>query len=96
MKKNHLNGPLSNAVQHSVQRYFRQLNGEQVTGIYEMVLQETERPLLEVTMQEVGGNQTRAAKMLGINRNTLRKKTSPVRARSVTPRRVVLFTFISG
>ena len=74
MKKNHLDGPLSNAVQHSVQRYFRQLNGEQVTGIYDMVLQETERPLLEVTMQEVGGNQTRAAKMLGINRNTLRKK----------------------
>ena len=74
MKKNHLNGPLSNAVQHSVQRYFRQLNGEQVTGIYDMVLQETERPLLEVTLPEVGGNQTRAAKMLGINRNTLRKK----------------------
>ena len=74
MKKNHLNGPLSNAVQHSVQRYFRQLNGEQVTGIYDMVLQETERPLLEVTMHEVGGNQTRAAKLLGINRNTLRKK----------------------
>jgi Fis family transcriptional regulator len=74
MKKNHLNGPLSNAVQHSVQRYFKQLNGEQVTGIYNMVLQETERPLLEVTMQEVGGNQTHAAKMLGINRNTLRKK----------------------
>ena len=74
MKKNHLNGPLSNAVQHSVQRYFRQLNGEQVTGIYDMVLQETERPLLEVIMHETGGNQTRAAKMLGINRNTLRKK----------------------
>jgi len=58
MKKDQLNGPLSNAVQHSVQRYFRQLNGEQVTGIYDMVLQETERPLLEVTMHEVGGNQT--------------------------------------
>ena len=74
MKKDHLSGPLSIAVQQSMQRYFRQLNGEQVTGIYDMVLQETERPLLEVTMLEVGGNQTRAAKMLGINRNTLRKK----------------------
>ena len=74
MKKNRLNGPLSDAVQHSVERYFRQLNGEEVTGIYDMVLQETERPLLAVTMQKTGGNQTRAAKMLGINRNTLRKK----------------------
>jgi Fis family transcriptional regulator len=74
MKRSNLNGPLSDAVQHSVQRYFKQLNGEQVTGIYDMVLQETERPLLEVTMREAGGNQTRAARMLGINRNTLRKK----------------------
>ena len=74
MKKSQSNGLLSNAVQHSVQRYFSQLNGEQVTGIYDMVLQETERPLLKVTMHEVGGNQTRAAKMLGIYRNTLRKK----------------------
>ena len=74
MKKNELNEPLSNAVQNSVQRYFRQLNGEEVTGIYDMVLQETERPLLKVIMSETKGNQTRAAKILGINRNTLRKK----------------------
>ena len=68
------NEPLSNAVQNSVQRYFRQLNGEEVTGIYDMVLQEIERPLLKVIMSETKGNQTRAAKILGINRNTLRKK----------------------
>ena len=74
MKKNELNERLSNAVQNSMQRYFRQLNGEKVTGIYDMVLQETERPLLEVIMSEAKGNQTRAAKMLGFNRNTLRKK----------------------
>ena len=54
--------------------YFDQLNGEEVTGIYEMVLKETERPLLEITMEQARGNQTRAAKMLGINRNTLKKK----------------------
>jgi Fis family transcriptional regulator len=74
MKKNSLRGSLSNAVELSVQQYFEQLNGEKVTGIYDMVLRETERPLLEVTMTQTQGNQTRAAKMLGINRNTLRKK----------------------
>ena len=68
--------PLSEAVNNSLQLYFRQLNGEEVSGIYEMVLQETERPLLEVVMHQAEGNQTRAAKILGINRNTLRKKLS--------------------
>ena len=74
MKKKNINGPLSDAVKNSVAHYFDQLNGEEVTGIYEMVLKETERPLLEITMEQARGNQTRAAKMLGINRNTLKKK----------------------
>ena len=74
MKKKNINGPLSDAVKNSVTHYFDQLNGEEVTGIYEMVLKETERPLLEITMEQARGNQTRAAKMLGINRNTLKKK----------------------
>ena len=69
-----VNGPLSEAVRNSLKQYFKQLNGEEVSGIYEMVLQETERPLLEVIMHQADGNQTRAAKMLGVNRNTLRKK----------------------
>ena len=74
MKQKNLNEPLSRAVQLSVKNYFKELNGEEVTGVYDMVLRETERPLLEVTMEQAGGNQTRAARMLGINRNTLRKK----------------------
>jgi Fis family transcriptional regulator len=39
-----------------------------------MVLTAVERPMLEVIMKQAGGNQTVAAQMLGINRNTLRKK----------------------
>ena len=74
MTNKYINGPLSNAVHDSVQHYFKELDGEEAVGIYDMVLQETERPLLQVTMQQAGGNQTRAARMLGINRNTLRKK----------------------
>ena len=39
-----------------------------------MVLKSVERPMLEVILLQAGGNQTLAAEMLGINRNTLRKK----------------------
>tara|TARA_Y100001001_G_scaffold37316_1_gene31179 strand:- start:6625 stop:6801 length:177 start_codon:yes stop_codon:yes gene_type:complete len=50
------------------------LNGAQPAPVYDMVLREVERPLLEVVMQQTNGNQSRAAEVLGINRNTLRKK----------------------
>ncbi len=43
-------------------------------GLYDKVLQEVERPLLQLTLQQCGGNQIKAAALLGINRNTLRKK----------------------
>lgn len=66
--------PLNHHVKHSIERYFRELNGAQPASVYDMVLREVERPLLEVVMQETNGNQSRAAEILGINRNTLRKK----------------------
>ena len=43
-------------------------------GLYRLVMAEVERPLLEVALKHADGNQTRAAKVLGINRATLRKK----------------------
>lgn len=43
-------------------------------GLYDRVLQEIERPLLQITLAECRGNQLRAAELLGLNRNTLRKK----------------------
>lgn len=45
-------------------------------GLYERVMQEVERPLLRATLQLVNGNQKKAALILGMNRNTLRKKLS--------------------
>ena len=43
-------------------------------NLYSLVIERVERPLIELTLQAVRGNQIRAAKILGINRNTLRKK----------------------
>ncbi|ALZ75982.1 MAG: DNA-binding transcriptional regulator Fis [Rheinheimera sp.] len=66
--------PLSNAVQKAVANYLQQLNGQDVNDLYELVLSELERPLLEEVMKYTRGNQTRAANLMGINRGTLRKK----------------------
>jgi Fis family transcriptional regulator len=55
-------------------KYFKDLDGEEPQAIYEMVIGCVEKPLLEVILKHAQGNQTRAAELLGINRNTLRKK----------------------
>ena len=65
---------ISASVQGALETYFRDLDGEKPAAIYEMVLRSVERPMLEVVLRQAGGNQTLAAEMLGINRNTLRKK----------------------
>ena len=65
--------PLCDCVERSLDRYFDHLNGEEPSEVYAMVLAEVERPLLEVVMKWSDNSQTRAARILGINRNTLRK-----------------------
>jgi Fis family transcriptional regulator len=63
-------------IQRALDRYFKDLDGELPSGIYDMVLKSVERPMLETVMRHADGKQTVAADMLGINRNTLRKKLS--------------------
>ena len=65
---------LSSTVRKVMKQYFKDLDGERCTGIYEMVVAAVEKPMLEVVMFQAHGNQTRAAELLGVNRNTLRKK----------------------
>jgi Fis family transcriptional regulator, factor for inversion stimulation protein len=65
---------ISLAVRKVMKQYFKDLDGEKCTGIYEMVVNAVEKPMLEVVMLQAHGNQTRAAELLGLNRNTLRKK----------------------
>jgi Fis family transcriptional regulator, factor for inversion stimulation protein len=65
---------LSDAVKESLEEYFTHLNGEPPHAIYDMVLGCVEKPMLEYILNHVGGNQSKAAEILGLNRNTLRKK----------------------
>lgn len=51
----------------------------ELTGLYNIVLEQVEKPLIELALQVNRGNQVRSAKMLGINRNTLKKKIDTYR-----------------
>ncbi len=66
--------PLYESVLNSVNNFLNNPANAGTTDLYEIVLSEVERPLLDRVMQHVHGNQTRAARMMGINRGTLRKK----------------------
>ena len=68
------NNDISACFSGALETYFRDLDGETPGPIYEMVIKSVERPMFELILQQAGGNQTLAADMLGINRNTLRKK----------------------
>jgi Fis family transcriptional regulator len=65
---------LRDSVELSMDNYFKHLDGQPVTNVYEMVLAEVEAPMLEVVMKHTRHNQTKAAQVLGLNRGTLRKK----------------------
>ncbi|MEX2480511.1 MAG: helix-turn-helix domain-containing protein [Gammaproteobacteria bacterium] len=66
--------PLCEMVRNSLDRYFADLNGEPPANLYELVIAQVERPLLERVMQETRGNISRAAQLLGMNRATLRTR----------------------
>ena len=61
---------------------FSRMEGDELDGLYRLVIAEVEGSLLEAVMEETAGNQGRAARILGINRGTLRKK---LRAHGLVP-----------
>ena len=66
---------LGSAVERHLNEYFFAHKEElPASGLYERVLREVERPLIELSLAATRGNQIRAARLLGLNRNTLRKK----------------------
>ncbi len=66
---------LGATVYQFLEAYFEDHQGDlPCSGLYQVVLQEIEKPLIEITLKAVEGNQKKASEILGINRNTLRKK----------------------
>ena len=58
----------------ALRRYFKVLDGNKATNVFEMVIKEVEKPMLEEVMKFCNGNKSQASKILGINRVTLRTK----------------------
>jgi Fis family transcriptional regulator len=71
-----LNGSndICRSVDRSLDEYFKRLDGEMPSGVYDMVIGHVERALLSSIMTRAEGNQTQAADILGMNRTTLRAK----------------------
>jgi len=65
---------LNASIRSSLSQYLNDLSGENPGNIYDLVMQQVEAPLLELILEHVDGNQSKAAEYLGINRGTLRKK----------------------
>ena len=65
---------IEECVRASLEDYLRDLGGTEPDGMYNMVVNVVEKPLLEVVMNHAEHNQSKAAQWLGLNRNTLRKK----------------------
>ena len=65
---------LENWLQKTVKQYVVAMHGHDNGKLYDLIMSGVEKPLIEMVLNETGGNQTQAASILGINRNTLRKK----------------------
>jgi Fis family transcriptional regulator len=65
---------LRDAAARVVRRYLQDLNGTACGDLYNLMLRQVERPVLEEALRHCNGNLTRAAELLGMNRATLRKK----------------------
>jgi Fis family transcriptional regulator len=67
-------GSLGVHVREVMQKYFSDMDGHQPTEVYELILSQIEIPLFESVLDYTGGNVSRAAEILGLNRGTFRNR----------------------
>lgn len=66
--------PLARFVEQKIAHYFSHLEGQPAQALYDLVIKEAEKGLFRIVMEITNGNQSKAAKMLGIARGTFRTK----------------------
>ena len=65
---------ISKTVGRAVEAYIADMEDQEITDLYELVLKEVEAPMLNSALRHTGNNQSKTAAMLGLSRGTLRKK----------------------
>ena len=65
---------LSDCVEETLRNYFRDLEGEDTSDLYDLVISEVEKPLFEVVLNQYNGNISRTAQALGLNRGTVLRR----------------------
>jgi Fis family transcriptional regulator len=73
---------LDQALINSLNIYFEQLGDQKPHALHEMVLEAIEKPLIRYVLEKTHGNLSKTAEMLGLSRNTLRKKMNQYRIQS--------------
>ena len=76
MNKKNKTASLQQVVKESVEQYFDDMRDETPQDLYNLFLSQVEPPLIRVVLTKCRNNKSKAADMLGMNRNTLRKKMS--------------------
>ncbi len=61
-------------IESALNSYFEDMDGHDPSDLYELIISQTEEPMLKIVLKQTQGNITRSAEILGINRATLRKK----------------------
>lgn len=69
----HQEATLNSMVVKSVEGYLDQLSGTSVSNLYDLICDEIREPLLRTVLKKLRGNQSAAARLMGISRGTLRK-----------------------
>ena len=83
---------LENLVRSKLEVLFKQQEADTVdlagSGLHRIVMEQVEKPLIELTLRSCRGNQVKAAQLLGIKRNTLKKKIDTYQIKARTKRTV--------
>ena len=68
------NNGLGHNVRLAMENYFSDLDGHDARNLYDLFIAQVEKPMFEVVLEQTHGNMTRASRMLGLNRATLRTR----------------------